>query len=199
MTFHLILDADTPAIAVGKTIIKANERANFREAVDLLTEVRALRAASADHVEQARSDAYTTGYAAGMAQAEAQIETMLTAITRQFEQFSTDRREDIARAAYAAVRAIIGTLDDEELITRLVATSLARIDSEAPVTVEVAPAAADRLADNLGAMAHVTIRANDALGPTDCTLLGPQGRIVASLSVQMDALSERWGVGEGAA
>jgi flagellar biosynthesis/type III secretory pathway protein FliH len=52
----------------------------------------------------------------------------------------------------------------------------------------------ERLQAHLVDRTYVTVRANDGFGPYDCCLLTPQGRVVANLDVQLDALSSRWGV-----
>jgi flagellar biosynthesis/type III secretory pathway protein FliH len=194
MTFHLFLDPQTPALAQSASLIKARDRADFEEAVTLLAEVRAMRAAAGADIEAAHADAEARGYADGLATAEARIEAMLTAVTAQFERFSAERRDDIATAAFAAVRAIIGDLEDESIAAGLVEASLSRIDSEGPVAVDVSPDMASRVALAVGHRPSVTVRGNDALGPHDCHIYAPQGRIVADLSIQMRALAERWGV-----
>jgi flagellar biosynthesis/type III secretory pathway protein FliH len=198
MSFTLFLDSQTPALAARHPLVKSAERVDFENATTLLTEVRAMHARTSDDIDAIRTSARAEGYQEGLARAEGQIEAMLVEITKSFDKFSADRRDDIARAAYAAVRAILGGLDDETIVAKLVDASLARLDTEAPVTVEVSPAMADRITAQLSERAHVTVRGNEALGAKDCHIISPQGRIVAGLTVQMDALAERWGVEQGA-
>jgi flagellar biosynthesis/type III secretory pathway protein FliH len=194
MSFALILDSETPALAALSPLIKADQRQDFIQAADVLTEVRALKAASLAEIDARQASAARDGYARGLAKAEEQIEAMLAEIASQFSAFENQRRDDIAAAAYAAVTAIIGGLDDETVLAKLVGASLARNEDNSPVTVEVTPAMAERIAAKLGDTPHVSVRGNPALGARDCQILSPQGRIVADLSVQMTALAERWGV-----
>jgi flagellar biosynthesis/type III secretory pathway protein FliH len=77
---------------------------------------------------------------------------------------------------------------------RVVDRTLARLDTETPVTIDVAPALAGDLRAHLAALTHVSITQNPDLGPTDCHIMTASGRIIASLSVQFDALAARWGL-----
>jgi flagellar biosynthesis/type III secretory pathway protein FliH len=48
----------------------------------------------------------------------------------------------------------------------------------------------------LAELAHVAVLADSALGATDCIVRTSAGQVIASLSVQLGALAQRWGVTE---
>ncbi len=194
MSFALFLDKNTPAFGSGTSLIKAKDRQDFETVVALLSETRRLNESSKAEIATLHETAEARGYEEGLAKATAEFDSRLAELALQFDAFREERRDDIAAAAFAAVKAIIGDLDDERVIIGLVDASLSRRDSEAPVTIEVAPAMVESLQAHLADRTYVSVRANDAFGPYDCGLLTPQGRIVADLDVQLGALSDRWGV-----
>lgn len=194
MSFSLFLDKDTPALASGRTLIKASERQEFETVAALLAETRRLNETSKAEIEMLHQTAQARGFAEGMDKAASEFDVRIAEVALAFDAFREERRNDIAAAAFAAVKAIIGEMKPEKVIIGLVDTSLSRRDSEAPVIIEVAPDMVERLQSHLIDRAYVNVRANDGFGPYDCCLLTPQGRVVANLDVQLDALSDRWGV-----
>lgn len=194
MSFTLFLDRDVPAVAVRKKIIKAHELADFTEADALLRGVRALKAEAEADIAARRASAETDGRQAGLAEVEATVSEALSALTARIDAFEAERRDEIAGAAFAAVRAVIGTLEDETVLQGLVAASLSRIGEDTALTIEVAPVMLAQISAQLEDHPNIALRANEALGPLDCHIVSPQGRIVADLQLQLDALAERWGV-----
>jgi flagellar biosynthesis/type III secretory pathway protein FliH len=194
MTFTVFLDRTSPAFASDRVLIKAHERKDVETAATLLSEVRVLHRESQAEIETLQSSAAARGHAEGMAAVTDAFDAQIAGIIAAFDDFRKERRADIAAAAFAAVKAIIGATDDQTIVNGLVDASLARREGEAPVTIEVAPAVAERLKTHVADRSYVTVRSNETLGPADCVILSPQGRIVADLKVQLNALAERWGV-----
>ena len=85
-------------------------------------------------------------------------------------------------------------MDETDVMQRIVDRTMARLDGDKPVTIEVAPALVKALAKHAVDLAHITVTENPDFGPTDCRILSARGQIVASLSVQFDALAARWGL-----
>lgn len=196
MTFHLVhadagtlLSSDTP-------VIKREQRTDFIDAAALLQAAAAIR----DEASAAAEAARLAGRAEGLAEARATIEAgfaeQVAGFAAALDAHEQARRADIATAACAAVRTIIGTLDDETIVTRIVERTLARLPAEGPVAIQVAPEMAARLEQHLAELAHVAVSADPALGATDCIVRTSAGQVIASLSVQLGALAQRWGVTE---
>jgi flagellar biosynthesis/type III secretory pathway protein FliH len=194
MSFFLFLDGNTPAIGTKSPIIKSRDINYISQTISILSEVRALQSAHLEDIAAARNAAQVQGYRDGIVKAEAQIESLLTSLVASFDDLSSARRDDIATAAFAAVRAIVGALDDETKLKGIVETSLARINSEGPITVEVATNLAERIAIALGDRANITVTGSHELSPYGCRIHSANGRIVADLGIQLDALAGRWGV-----
>jgi flagellar biosynthesis/type III secretory pathway protein FliH len=194
MSFHLAYASESALLSSDDAVIKRRDRVAFGDALKLLQETTDLRDQAREQSANARSAARTEGLAEARDAANKTLAIGLADIARAMDAHAETRRADIAEAAFAAARAIIGELDDSDVMQRIIDRTIARIDGDKLMTIEVAPAMVDGLAAHLGDLKHVTIAANPDFGPTDCRILAPSGQIVASLSVQFDALAARWGL-----
>ncbi|MFA6118024.1 MAG: FliH/SctL family protein [Sphingomonas sp.] len=194
MTFHLIHADDRALLASGTAVIKRAQRVDFTDAVALLQASAAIRDRASSDAENARAAGRAEGLAEATAAAGEHIAEQLADFAAAIERHEEARRAAVAEAAHAAVRAIVGEIDDETLVPLMVERTLARLPGEGPVTISVAPDMADRLAPRLADFTHVTIIADSTLYSTDCQLRTSAGQVIASLSVQLDALARRWGI-----
>jgi flagellar biosynthesis/type III secretory pathway protein FliH len=194
VTFHLIHADDATLLSSERAIIKRGDRAEIFAAADALRSARDIRAKAKADSEMLREQAR----AEGLAEADTTVRAMMTEaigeLAETVDQHLAARRREIAEAAYAATRAIIGELDDTELVQRLVDRALKQIDGKAPLTIEVAAALRDAVAVHLAGNDHVQVVAGQGFHLTDCRIMSGKGIIVASLSVQIEALAARWGI-----
>ncbi len=194
MSFQIVHLDERMLIASERPVIKRAERRTFTDAFGLLAEARTIRDAASHGREAARQQGRAEGLAEARAEAGAIVEARLAEMADAIDRDVAARRAEIAAAAFAAARAIVGDLGDEQALGGAVARTLATFEDGQAVTVAVAPAATAALTERLGPRAHVKIVADPALGPTDCRITSGRGQTIASLSVQFDALAERWGV-----
>lgn len=194
MSFHLAYTDDRALLDSSRPVIKAPERAVFVEAIAVLSETKLLRDRAKVDADSAREDGRRLGIEEAKSDARQMVAAGLANLATAIETHADARRADIAEAAFAAARAIVGELDNDEAMRRVVDRTLARLDADVPITIEVAPALAADIRNHVAALAHVTIAENLDLGPTDCHVMTASGRIIASLSVQFDALAARWGL-----
>jgi flagellar biosynthesis/type III secretory pathway protein FliH len=194
MTFHLVHADGAALLASDTAVIKRDQRVDFADAAALLQTASAIRDQASAAAEVARIEARAEGLAEARAAVEAALAEQIAGFAEAIEQHEAARRSEIAAVALAAVRAIVGALEDETLVTGIVERTLARLPAEGPILVQLAPSMADGLAARLADRSHVTVVADPALGPTDCVLRTSAGQVIASLSVQLAALAKRWGV-----
>jgi flagellar biosynthesis/type III secretory pathway protein FliH len=194
MSFHLAYADDGALLDSGRPIIKAYERTAFVEAIGVLTETKKLRDRAHVDAENARNEGRRAGLEEAKVEARQTIAVGLAEVATAIDTHAESRRADIAEAAFAAARAIVGELDNSDTMRRVVDRTLARLDTETPVTIDVAPALAADVRQHVAALVHVSVTENSDLGPTDCQVMTASGRIIASLSVQFDALAARWGL-----
>ncbi len=196
MSFHLAYADDGALLDSSRPVVKAHQRTAFADAVAVLAETKHLRDRALAEAEIARDNGHRVGLDEAIAEARHAVAAGLADFAAAIEAHAETRRSDIAEAAFAAARAIVGELEESETMRRVVDRTLARLDTETPVTIDVAPALAGDLRAHLAALTHVSITQNPDLGPTDCHIMTASGRIIASLSVQFDALATRWGLND---
>lgn len=194
MSFHLVHADMALLVASDRPVIKRAERIDFTDAMDLLRAAAAIRDQAQDAAETARRTGYREGLDEARAGTDAHLAAQVAGFAAALDAHEQTRRQDIAEAAYAAVRAILGELDDAELLPRIVERTLAQLPGDEPVTVLVAPALAQQVSVRTGALTHVAVEADPEMGPHDCVVRTHAGQVIASLSVQLDALAKRWGI-----
>lgn len=194
MTYHIFHVSGHAAIGPTSPLIKASERSEFTNAVALLGAITALRTDAETNAKIRAETGYQEGMARGYAEAQEQIAKLIEDMATRFEAICEERRADVADAALAATKAIIGSLDDVDVAKRLVNQALARIDNGGALTIEVAPAMHAQIAAHVAHLDHVKVEAVEGLGPLDCVFQTKTGRILAGLDLQIAALGDRWGV-----
>ncbi|WP_165356284.1 FliH/SctL family protein [Sphingosinicella sp. BN140058] len=194
MTFHLFHADKNSLLASDRAVIKRSDRKDFTDAAALLQAASAIRDEAVAATEAARREGHAQGLAEARDTIEAQLAEQIAGFAAALDGHEQARRSDIAEAAYAAVRAIVGEIADEELVPRMVERTLARLPAEGPVALFVAEALATKVSERLGTASHVVVSAEPGLGPTDCVVRTSAGQVIASLSVQLDSLAKRWGV-----
>ncbi|SOB86439.1 Flagellar biosynthesis/type III secretory pathway protein FliH [Sphingomonas guangdongensis] len=194
MTFHLTIGENVALLGGTSARIAASEREAFATAHDLLARTREHAARLADEVAAATAQGRAAGWQDADARAGAEIAAQVAALAAGLAAEAAQRRREIANAAFAGARAIIGALDPEEAGMRLAVHALSQLPADEAVVVACSPAIAAQVEAALAGRSGVTVRARPELGALEVELLTGAGRVVASLDVQLAALAERWGV-----
>jgi flagellar biosynthesis/type III secretory pathway protein FliH len=194
MTYHIFKAGNQTMIGVDMPLIKASERAEFMHAVELLRVITDICAAAEVERKERSEIGYQEGIARGYAEAQEHVTKLIEDIAARFEVICEERRADVADAAFAATKAIIGALDDVDVAKRLINQALARIDNGGALTIEVAPAMQSEIAAHISHLTHVKVEAVEGLGTLECIFQTKTGRILAGLNLQILALGDRWGV-----
>lgn len=197
MTFAL--QAGDHVVTSPSGLLKADDRTVFSDALSLLEEARAVRDKAAADAELARVRGYAEGRETGLATVEDHLATSIADLARGIDEELAARRADIAAAALAAARAIIGTFDEAEGTARIAARAVDRVAAGESIVIAVAPRTASAVGEAMKDRPHVTIREDPDAGPLDCVVHTANGRIIASLSLQLEALAARWGVTDAGA
>jgi type III secretion protein L len=183
-------------LAATSPLIKATDRQAFSNAVALLDAARE-QANNAEAIRKAGyEEAYQKGFTDGLRDAEEKLQAEIQKFADALSIVQADYEARVAEAAFAATKAIIGSLDDETVIIKIVETQLSkRADNEA-LRIQVAQQFAPALAKQLSGKANIEIVADSDMPPAACRLVTPDGRIVADLSLQLETLQQRWGLSQ---
>jgi flagellar biosynthesis/type III secretory pathway protein FliH len=188
--------ADGKANFAGSTtpLIKKADREAFVDAAALLHRASQIAGDADASIEAARAEAVQRGYAEGAAAAEAELDETIRGFGDAIARIEEHHAAQLAEAAYAAAAAIIGEFDDEQLVSRLVAKVLASQKDHDGLSIHIAPALQPKLAGKFGETGELPVLADPELGPAECHVMTANGRIIASLPVQLAVLRERWGL-----
>lgn len=188
------LQAGGHVVTTSSALLKAADRQPFANALSLLDQAREVRDHAQAEVEEASANAAAEGVRRGLAAVEDRVTTAIADMVETIDAELASRRADIAAAALAAARAIIGGFDEAEVTARLATRALDRSDTDEEIVVAVAPAMAAAVRARIAARANVTVREDPHAAPLACVLHTGSGRIIAGLDLQLDALAARWGV-----
>lgn len=198
MAFQLIHADGRSLLASDRPWLRASERAPIEEAVALLSAVRSLHERQDEALALARRTATVEGRLAGEEEGRAAFAAAITNLTEQVQAEAERRDADIAALALAALRQMIGSLPDEEVMAGVARRAVEAQGSRGPVLVELSPAMLPHVerafADRPSAV-EVTLRAEDGLTGDQCRLTAPDGSIVADVAVQIASFAQRWEVG----
>ncbi len=194
--FRLSNNAVSPA--AGTRVVKGHETGIALEANELLA-VAAKRVAE---MEEAALKAYEEqrirGYEDGQETCRAEYAEKMLEVALQSVDYIEGLEKTIVKVVTEAVERVIGELDADERIVRIVRTALAAVRNQQRVLVRVAPAdekavtdaLAPMLASGPGSSGFLNIAADPRLTPGSCILESELGVLDASLGTQLNALKK---------
>ena len=183
--------SELPQPAAGAKVLKASEAADLVAATDIIAAAQKKAEKILADAEAAYQSRYEQGYADGvefgkLENAEKVMETVLASV-----EFIEGIENTVVNVVSQSVRKIIGEMDDEERIRRIVGTALSYVRGQQRVTVRVAPADEPAVAKALAAMtsgSYMNVVADPRLAKSSCILESDLGVIDASLETQLKAL-----------
>lgn len=192
--FRLGRDAVSPA--AGTRVLKASEASLLLEAQAILDAARE-RAAEMDREAQAayerrREEGYRDGREEGrLEHAEKVLETVLSSV-----EYIEGIESTLVRVVSEAIRKVIGEVDENERIVRIVRNALTTVRNQQRVLIRVAPADEKPVREALAAMltavpgstSFVDVVADARLVRGACLLESELGVVDASLETQLKAL-----------
>lgn len=185
------LNGTKPVPAAGVKVLKQADCETLATASGIIEEAK--KAAEviqrqAEGVYKARWEAgYKDGIEAGkMEHTEKMMETVLASV-----EFIENIENTVVSVVNQSVRKIIGDLDDETRVRRIVSTALNTVRGQQKVTVRVSPVDEPTVSKAMAAMtsgSYLTIIADPHLAKDSCILESELGVVDASLETQLKAL-----------
>ena len=191
--FHRIGSTVRPA--PGTRILRAVEYARVLEAQSILddanAEAEAIRKRAEEAYEERKKQGYEDGVLDGqMQQAEKMLETGMQAV-----EYLEGLEHQIVEVVTTAVRKIVGELDDNERIVRVVRTALEQVRGRQRVVVRVCPEEEPQVREALAPMlvkssasSGIELVADQRMKAGDCMLESEMGVVDAGLDVQLKAI-----------
>lgn len=190
------LTGDSVCPSAGTRVLKAADAAALLEADALLDAARErvadMERKALEAYEQRREEGYRAGREEGrLEHAEKVLETVLSSV-----EYIEGIEATLVNVVTAAVRKVIGEIDENERIVRIVRSALVTVRNQQRVTIRVAPAdekavstaVASMLASVPGSTSFLDIVPDARLERGACLLESELGVVDASLETQLKAL-----------
>lgn len=185
------LKSDLPQPVPGTKVIKAAELDTLHEAAALIEAARAEAEEIRKKAEAVYNERYEAGYTDGveagkMEHAEKMMETVLASV-----EFIENIENTVVSVVNQSVRRIIGELDEETRIRKIVSTALNTVRGQQKVTVRVSPVDEPAVTKAFAAMtsgSFLNVVADTRLKEGSCILESELGVVDASLETQLKAL-----------
>ena len=192
--FRLNNNALSPA--AGTRVLSSAESTLLLEAGELL----AAAAKRAQEIEEAATLAYEEqrkkGYEDGQEACRSEYAEKVLEVALQSVEYIEGLEQTIVNVVTEAVERVIGELDDNERIVRIVRTALSAVRNQKRVVVRVAPAdskavtegLASMIAHSPGASGFLDVITDPRLAAGSCIIESELGVVDASLETQLRAL-----------
>jgi type III secretion protein L len=194
---YILLRADAIATTLAEDpVVPAADVGALTDAMALLDAAAKVRAdtdaAVARATEAGRAEGFAAGREEGRAAVAADIDAERFALALRDREVLAERQGAIAHLALEVVRRIASSLGPEETMAAIVARAAADVAPDTALTVRVAPAVLDAVAERLGDRAGLTVEADPALDPLDCVIETTLSRVQAGLDTQLALIERHW-------
>ncbi len=171
--------------------ISRDKVGDFRESAELLDQAKSISERASTEADRARKEGYREGREQALLEMRDVLADCIAHLQDQLVAEDKRRERAASIAAMEAVAQLIGARDDAETVLGLVRESLHR-SGATPVRIVVAPQWVEAVQTNLSDDNANLVEGDPSLMPMGCRIEVDDGRIIADLETQMDALRARW-------
>lgn len=176
-------------------ILRAEDYSAYLKAEEVIALARNKAAGIIKDARRAFEAEKKRGYDEGMEAGNQKIsEVMIESVARSVENFS-EFENDVIEVVGDALRKILGEIDSEELISRVVKSALATVRNQKKVTVIVNPSDAEvvrnqvnELLSEYPAINTIDVLTDARVNAGGCKIETEMGVVDASLEVQLEAI-----------
>jgi type III secretion protein L len=189
-------------------VIKADSYSRIIAAEDALTQARKLAdqivedaKSKADDILKSAEKTYVEekkrGYREGMQIAKHEMATKMGTMALKSTQFFHNIEEQVVTLVIDTVRKVVDTIDQDELITRLVKKALAVFKNRKAIILKVAPVQVDTLNEHLSEILQsypyvetIEVNGDDRLVPGQVIMESSLGIVDAGIETQLSAIRQ---------
>lgn len=183
-------------VAPGTRVLKAADYSRMVQAERVLEEAQRQAAGILKAAEKRAAEARDAGYADGIRLAKETSSRYMLGIVNKSREYLSEHEDKVIALVIAVLRKIIGQMDGQEVVVRMVRTAMAVVSRQSQVTVMVAPDKVEgvkaRLKDILQPYPRVTeveVSGDPKLSGGHCVLETRVGRVEASLESQLQSIT----------
>jgi type III secretion protein L len=184
--------------AAGTRVISSAEAGLLLEANELLAAATRRAREIEENAKLAYEEQRIKGYEDGQEACRSEYTEKVLEVALQSVEYIEGLEQTIVKVVTAAVERVIGELDDNERIVRIVRTALSAVRNQKRVVVRVAPADEKAVTEGLasmishshGASGYLDVVMDPRLPAGSCILESELGVVDASLKTQLRALEK---------
>jgi flagellar biosynthesis/type III secretory pathway protein FliH len=194
MTFYLLHHDEKRLLAADHPIVKAGEHSAFADAQALLERLRQLHEEQRRAIETAEAEARERGLVEGLHAGKSEFAQAIADLSNRVAHHRERVEREIASLALAALRLMVAAIGDEAMLAGVTRRAVAAVVPGGRILVEASPAmcpAIQRALAPLDEGSRITLQPDPALSDRQCRVTAPDGRIIADLDVQLDAIAQR--------
>lgn len=192
------LSNNTISPAAGTKIISADDVALLMKANDILAAANQREREMEERAKIAYEEQRSKGYEDGQEACRAEYAEKVMEVTLQAVEYIEGLEHTIVKVVTEAVERVIGELDANERIVRIVRTALSSVRNQKRIVVRVAPADGKAVTDGLASMmshgpeasGFLDVMVDPRLSAGSCILESDLGVVDASLETQLRALQK---------
>lgn len=182
-------------ISPEKKIVKAKDYGILLKAKETIAFAQKKAEEIIEAAKQAYEDEKKRGFEEGMAKGNAKIsELMIDTIDKSVQNFE-EFENDVIKVVIDSVRKVIGDLDKNELISKIVRNALDNVRNQKKVTLIVNPSDAENIKDQIDnllkeypSINYIETAADPRVKAGGCKLETEMGVVDASIEVQIEAI-----------
>lgn len=191
----LVLKADSLQLLPEQKVIKAADYAAYVEAQEIIQRARTEADALLAHATEAYEAEKRRGYEDGLMEGQEKIAEKMIDTISEAVNYLGGLEGKVVDIVVQALGRILGEIDKNELILRVVSNALEVARTQKQVTLRVAPAQADHLREKLNELLasfpsinFIDIASDPRLKIGGCILETEMGFVDASVDVQLGAI-----------
>ncbi len=190
-----LLSKDRLEIAPGKKVLKRREYADLVEAGDLLDAARKRVLELEEEGRAAFEEQKRLGFEAGIQEGKMEMATrMIESMARTVDSMG-EMEEAVTRAVTRSLRVILGEMDDDELIRKVVTQALSKVRNQKRLTLRCSSKELETVRESMGSIlkrypeiSFVDVVPDQRLEKGGCILESDMGVVDASLDKQIQAI-----------
>lgn len=191
----LYLEEDKFHIDPDKQILKSEEYAEYLEAGQVIEVAKKRAEQILEEAKEAYEEERKRGFAQGMEEGNEKISSLMIdtidKTVKNFEEFENDVIEVVVQA----LKKILGELDKQDLIRRVVSSALETVRSQKKVTLLVSPNQVQLMRDELNdilaqfpTISFIDVASDRRIEDGGCILETEMGVVDATIEVQLRAI-----------
>ncbi len=195
MSLAYLFDRDRFKLAVGRSIVKADEFKVLLDARELLDECASLSERLREEGRQAHELARQRGLEQGIREGLAQCAQQLAATEIEAARYLGALDQRIVAMVVEVVRRIAPRIGAQQIVPELAAQAIKEVRAERFLVVKVHPDNREQVERRIGEVKQsypmiefIQVLADPHLGPFDCVLESEAGLVRADLETQLDAI-----------